>query len=94
MRYPKFFLALLVLSGLVSVSCTDTSEVEERIDSLEQRVSELEDAAGAVNKNAWAISKLYRDGITIAGFDRTQTGYRLTLSDGTPVEITFGAGVD
>ena len=82
---------LLVFSPVAA--CTDTSDAEKRLDSLEERVSALEDIAGAVNKNSYAISILYKEGITIAGYELTSTGYKLVLSSGEELEITFGAGL-
>lgn len=90
-------LVFAAVSALMLSGACDKRAVEEvngRIDGLEERISALEETASAINRNAIAARELVKDGVTIAGYENTSTGYRITLSDGQKLEITFGAGLE
>lgn len=82
--------ALILLS--VSLSCRDKEALEARLDTISSRIDALEDAVAKANSNAIAAGILLQDkGVVILGYEKLPYGYRLSLSDGTVVEITFGA---
>ena len=92
------FLLFAAVGAVLALACAcDKNKVEEvngRIDSLEQRVAALESTVSAINENTIAVRKLVGDGVTIAGYENTSTGYEITLSDGQVLKITFGAGLE
>ena len=73
-------------------ACQKTEALQERMDALSQRVDALEDAVAAANSNAIALGKFLRgDDILIVSYEKTASGYTLELSDGTRVDVTYGA---
>lgn len=68
-------------------------DVDKRIQDLEQRIEQLQGTVQAINANAIAVRELIKDGVTIASFENNSTGYKITLSDGKVLNITFGAGL-
>jgi len=91
----KFFVFLAAAAMLLASSCGKKmiDDVNGRIDVLNEKVTALEGTVSAINKNTIAAREIVKDGITIAGFQNTSTGYKITLSDGQVLEITFGAGL-
>ncbi len=86
----KFFALMLFVSA--AASCLNKSGLESDLDALTLRISNLEEAAAAANDNAIAIGKFLRgNDILIVGYDKTEYGYKIELSDGTSVRVTFGA---
>lgn len=82
--------AALALSAFALTSCVNKEELTGRLDSLEERISKLEEAIIATNANALAASKLLKENILVLGYEKTDCGYVLRL-EGEEVEIIFGA---
>ena len=78
--------------ALAAPSCVDQDAMNDRLDSLEARIDALQDKASSHNDNAIAARRFLRDGnILVTGYTQTQHGYSIDLSDGTTVNVTFGA---
>ena len=84
----------------MTLSCSDINAVKNTVNEQNDRLSSLEDALESVNGNTLAISALMEGKILITGFEErtdgagTVVGYRLDLSDGQTVEVTFGDRLD
>lgn len=83
-------LTLLLLGVIAAVSC-DTSVLQEKLDNLEQRISDMEVTVGSINDNTTAIRALMSGNIRIVGQEKEEFGYTLSLSDGTEVKVTYGS---
>ena len=84
----KVLLTLLAAASL----CACTGDLKDRVDSLETRVTALEDK---VNENVSAITKLAEaaeKAVTIESvtFNEDKTSYTIKFSDGTTSELTNG----
>ena len=81
----------LLLTVLVAASvCACTKDLENRVDTLEKKVAELEAKA---NKNAEEISKLgdaAAKAVTITSVETLSDGYTIHFSDGTSATIKNG----
>lgn len=91
----KLFLTVLAAA---SVCCACTSDLKDRVDVLESKVSALETKA---NKNAESISTLVQaaaKAVTITKVETLTDGYKIYFSDGTISTISNGTdgkdGVD
>ena len=82
---------MLIMAFSAIVSCSDTSDLETRLENLEGRIASLEETVGEVNDNAIAIRRLYQENTLIVGLTELEHGYELELSDGTTIRITDGA---
>ena len=83
--------AVLLLGGAaIFASCTDLSGIEERIDSLDSRVTALENQVASFNESLTAINGLIKDGTVITGITETENGYTFTASNGETYTITNG----
>lgn len=81
---------LALVLGLLS--CTQTMELEQRLDKIAASVAALEEQVAQANGNAIAVGKFLRDGqIRILFYEKTEQGYVMELSDGSVVSITFGS---
>lgn len=94
-KYCFVFHLLLVF---LFVSCTNDN-LEQRIDSLEERITALESVYGEINDNATALNALYKENLLIIQYSErnengTVVGYDLKLSDGSTIHITFGKNVE
>lgn len=83
----------VIMLCLCAAGCS-TKELEREIASLEDRVGQLSLVAADANANAVALKALFKDRILIVGMKESGKGYTLDLSDGTTVEITYGASVE
>lgn len=81
----------ILLAVLLFVSCSKQSALSGRIDDLEGRVSDLETMVSKANSQAIALSKFVRGNILISSFEKTSAGYELKLSDGSSVDVIYGA---
>ena len=73
-----------------SVCCACTSDLKDRVDVLESKVSALETKA---NKNAESISTLVQaaaKAVTITKVETLTDGYKIFFSDGTTAELKNG----
>ena len=83
--------AVLLLGGAaIFASCTDLSGIEERIDSLDSRVTALENQISSFNESLTAINGLIKDGTVITDITETENGYTITTSGGETYTITNG----
>lgn len=83
----KLFLTVLAAA---SVCCACTSDLKDRVDVLESKVSALETKA---NKNAESISTLVQaaaKAVTITKVETLTDGYKIFFSDGTISTISNG----
>ena len=96
--FRKYFISTLTFIFLIS--CSDIDDIKGKIKSYEDRLASIESAIENINNNTIAISALHKNNITISSFDnkvdnRGKTiGYRLKLSDGQEVDVTFGNMLD
>ncbi|MBR0299004.1 MAG: DUF4955 domain-containing protein, partial [Bacteroidales bacterium] len=85
-------LITLILLALSAASCIGNKQLDARLDDLSLRIGRLEQAVAASNNNAIALGKFLRgDDILILSYEKNEYGYVLELSDGTTIQITFGA---
>lgn len=82
-------LTTLILAAALAFSC-DFSQLENKLDNLEERITALEESVSEVNGNAIAVRAIMKKGIRIVDFKAEENGYSLSLSDGTIVDVTFG----
>ena len=82
--------ALLLGGAAIFASCTDLSGIEERIDSLDSRVTALENQVASFNESLTAINGLLEDGTVITSITETENGYTFTASNGETYTITNG----
>lgn len=73
-----------------AVSCTDLSDIEERIDSLESRVQAIETIIPSLNSNIEALQALAGGG-TINKVEEKDGVYTITLSNGETLTINQGS---
>ncbi|MBR1869240.1 MAG: DUF4955 domain-containing protein [Bacteroidales bacterium] len=91
MRKASYILSALMALG-AAVSCVDKDALNSRMDTLEARIDALQDKAATFNDNAIAARKFIREGnLLVTGYEKTQYGYSIELSDGTAVKVTFGS---
>ena len=89
----KFFLCIALMFGFVLSSCDDErDELWSEVDSLADRVAELEaNVVTKLNKDVTSLRTLLDKSTVIVGTQTTDDGYTLELSDGTKLDITLGA---
>ena len=83
----RFGLALLFLATIIANSCTNLDDVENRLDALEEEVSQIQDAIKA-------LEDAYSDGKVILSVEPSQKeegGWVINFSDGTSIELLNGA---
>ncbi len=94
MRCIKRFATIAIMAAL-TLSC-EQDKIEERLDSLEARIAEIENAAGLSWQNALALRSILKESVWIEKYEEITgnnpkvTGYVLTLSDGTEVKVIYG----
>lgn len=86
----KTMLFIASVAAGMAVSCTDLTEIENRIDGLDNRVTVLEDQVNALNDNVKALQAFAQSGTTVASVEKTGNTYKITLGDGKSYEITAG----
>ena len=82
-------LTTLILTVFLAFGC-DYSQLENKLNDLEGRITALEESVSAVNANAIALRAIMKEGIRIVGFTALEHGYKLSLSDGTVVDVIYG----
>ena len=78
----KRIISLVVLL-MALVACTDLSDVESRLNSLEERVDGLEAAVAA-------LRKAYDEGRIITAVTRSADGWLITFSDESTIDLVNG----
>ncbi|MGN1211925.1 MAG: PL29 family lyase N-terminal domain-containing protein [Candidatus Cryptobacteroides sp.] len=81
--------AALAFSALAMTSCVNKDTLTSRMDDLEKRIADLENAVSATNANALAASKLLKENTLILGYEKTEYGYIFSI-EGENVEVIFG----
>lgn len=76
--------------AVVVQSCEKTDDLWDGIDSLRERVAALETQVADVNRNIVALHRLMDASTVIVGVEQTETGYILSLSDGTELPVVLG----
>ena len=91
MKLSRYFLAFSAV-GLLwgATACSDLSEFEERLDTLESRVQALENVIPALNQNIEALQALAGGG-TINKVEQKDGVYTITLSNGQTLTINQGS---
>ena len=89
MKRTAYLWTLLIALGLGMVSGLNKEDMN-RLNSLEERISKLEEAAGQVNSNTIAVGTLLKESAIVVGFKQLEHSYELELSDGTKLTITDG----
>ena len=89
------YLLLFILSGLIAAGCTD--ELKERLENLENRVSQLEEVCNETNANLSALQAIVtalQNQIRITEVEQLSDGYIIHFSDGTSATIKDGKDSD
>lgn len=82
----RLWLMWLFVAAMIANSCTNLTEVEDRLDALEEEVSQIQNAIEALND-------AYDDGKVITSVEPSQKeegGWIVTFSDGTSIELVNG----
>lgn len=85
----RIFTAAALFAG-VSVACTDLSDFEDRIDSLEGRVTALETQIKGLNGNIEALQQLVAGG-TVNSATNNKGVWTLVLTNGETLTLTQGS---
>ena len=86
----KIFKIMATFVAATSViGCTDTDELEKRIDNIDARVTALEQVTEALNENVAALQAI-AEGKTINKVEENSGTYTITLSDGTELKLNQG----
>lgn len=83
----RFGLALMFVATLIANSCTNLDDVNNRLDALEDEVTQMQDAIKA-------LQDAYSDGKVIMSVEQTQKeegGWLISFSDGTSIELQNGS---
>ncbi len=97
-RHLKLMFAGILAAMSCLISCTDISEIEDRLSAMEDMTAQIEEDVAKNNANISALKKLLADQTFIINVMVREdgTGYDLELSDGTTVSIYVredGSGV-
>ena len=84
--------AAAVFCGAIMFACTDLSELEDRVDSLDSRITALEKQLVSLQGNIDAVNAMFNEQIFITAIaPGTEAGeYKLTMSDGKTYTIKQG----
>ena len=86
----KIFKVMATFVAATSViGCTDTDDLEKRIDEIDARVTALEKVTEALNENVAALQAI-AEGKTINKVEDNSGTYTITLSDGTELKLNQG----
>lgn len=86
----KIFKVMATFVAATSViGCTDTDDLEKRIDEIDARVTALEKVTEALNENVAALQAI-AEGKTINKVEENSGTYTITLSDGTELKLNQG----
>ena len=86
-------IAMTVLAGTLALaSCT--GEIEDRLDSVENEVTELKSKVEKINSDLSSVSTIVNklsQAVTVNSVNKTSNGYTINFSDGTTATISNGA---
>ena len=82
-------LTTLIMAVFLAFGC-DYSQLENKLNDLEGRIAALEESVSAANANAIALKAIMKEGIRIVDYKIEDNGYKISLSDGTVVDVIFG----
>ena len=85
----RIIAAALLVSG-ISVACTDLDDLQQKVDSLESRVTALETLIPNINANVEALQVLV-NGTTINSATQKDGVWTLVLSNGETITLTAGS---
>ncbi len=93
-----FIISLMACTALAAVACYDDSDLQDRVDDLDARVTALEELSKTLNSNVGALQSLvtalqgndYVTGVTPVIQDGDTLGYTITFSKSGPVTIYNG----
>ena len=89
----KRILSLIIIPAIfagIFASCTDLSQIEQRVDELENRVTAIETQMKTLNSNVEALQALAEGGI-ISSVEEKDGVYTITLGDGSTITLTQGS---
>ncbi len=91
----KKIISLFAFAALVTVSCNDMKELNERVDNLENRVETLETLTTTMNGQVEALQTFVSNNKSISKVEKATDGtYTLTLSDGSTIVLKQGSEGD
>ena len=90
--HHKIFGTAMIAAAAV-VSCTDLSDLEQRVGSLENRIAAIETQLEGLNGNIEALGTFAENNKTISNvaYDETSNEWTLTLSDNTTITLDQGS---
>lgn len=89
----KRILSLIIIPAIfagIFASCTDLSQIEQRVDELENRVTAIEAQMKTLNSNVETLQALAEGGI-ISSVEEKDGVYTITLGDGRTLTLTQGS---
>lgn len=89
----KKILSLILIPALfagIFHSCTDISQIEQRVNEIESRVTALETQVNTLNSNIETLQALAEGGI-ISKVEEKDGVYTITLGDGRTITLTQGS---
>lgn len=85
----RYFL-FSAFAAVLAAACTDTSEISDRLDILESRVTALEAVIEGLNNNVTALQAI-AEGNTISNVDESRGIYTITLANGERIVLNQGS---
>ncbi|MCM1178076.1 MAG: PL29 family lyase N-terminal domain-containing protein [Clostridium sp.] len=86
----KALAAIMMTFAIAAVSCTDLSDLEKRVDSLDSRITALETQIAGLNSNIEALSIL-AGGATINSVTEKDGTYTIVLTNGETITLAQGS---
>ncbi len=86
----KRIVAYLLCAAAAVTSCTDTEEIDKDLDRMELRARKAEAALNAANAEITALREIFSGKVYVDAYQQGETGWTLSFSDGTTVEVLFG----
>lgn len=89
-RLLKHLIAAVSLSVFVISACSDITDMENRLDSLESKVQALETVITSINSNIESVAALASGSCTINSVTEDDGVYTIVLSNGEEIVLTQG----
>ncbi len=87
---PKHLISAVSIAVFIISSCSDITDMENRLDSLESKVQALETVITSINSNIEAVAALVSDRCTINSVTEQDGVYTIVLSNGEEIVLTQG----